>query len=107
MKVSNVIEMNGGIVLTLSDDVMNKLFGELLTSQVANLQRQVDTLAMTVARLETAIDQNDSEIESLRSDVGNIEESIESIDTKLDDMPDLDDMAGQIEELETNSNSTC
>ena len=95
--MSNTITIADGITLTLSDSTMHLLFGELLVSQVINQQKEIDILANTVARLEREIAAIDDSVESLQG-------SVADLDSKFDDMPDLDDMAGQIDELESNAN---
>ena len=103
--MNNTITLGDSIVLTLSDEVMNKLFGGLLVSQVNNLQKQVDTLAVSMARFENMLSETDDAVEQISSSLNELTTQVEDHDFKLDDLPDFDELTGQIEELETNSNA--
>jgi chromosome segregation ATPase len=110
--MSNTINIGNGITLTLSDATMHLIFGELLTSAVSHLQTRVAFLENAHQRLltkmqatDTALADVDNTLESLQTDLNDLDSKVDDLDSKVQDMPDFDEMAGQIEELESNVNA--
>ena len=83
----NTIKIGNDIVLTVTDAVMHAVFGELLNTKVDNL---IDR----VGKLEDKTFNLSDELETVQNNVSDLE-------SKLDDMPDFDELSGRLDELET------